>query len=120
MSLLYIINQIYRQYFMLFYFHLFLCFSRSVLTGLLGYTFLFTHRWEYLFLFIGVSGIGWGFLLRWLSRRHASKIHYQLLDSSPKHEPSNDNNNNNNNSSSKPPSFFDVPWRSLMKQGPVL
>ncbi|XP_019858714.1 PREDICTED: probable anion transporter 6, chloroplastic [Amphimedon queenslandica] len=81
--------------------------------------FLFSHGWEYMFLLIGVSGIGWGLLLRWLSRRHTSKIHYQLLDSSSKQELS-DDNNNNNNGSSKPPSFFDVPWRSLMKQGSVL
>ena len=68
--------------------------------------------------------MGWGLLIRWLSRRHASKIHYQLLDSSPKHELSNNNNNNNNNnnisSSSKGLSLFDVPWRSLMKERPIL
>ncbi|XP_019860184.1 PREDICTED: solute carrier family 17 member 9-like, partial [Amphimedon queenslandica] len=100
----------------------------SVLTGLLGYTFLFSHGWEYMFLLIGVSGIGWGLLLRWLSRRHTSKMHYQLLDSSPKQELS---NNGTSSGSSKtinvsysqrkePPTCVDMPWRSLIRQGPVL
>ena len=90
-------------------------YTRSVLSGLLGYAFLFHNGWEYVFLTVGLSGLAWTLSIRWLSRKRKQKMHYILLNGDSK-----EHRTINVNIEKPTPTCVDVPWKLLLRQAPVL
>ncbi len=88
-----------------------------MLCGVLGYLFVFNDGWEYMLLVIGLLGLVWAVLLKWLSEAHDKKVFYRLLD---------DKNKNINESAisadlrKREATCLDIPWKLLLKQGPIL
>lgn len=92
----------------------------SVACGLLVQVFLFYQGWEYMFLCTGTFGLIWSIVLRCLSHKQKRKMHYQLLDSSTSASSTAKSKSIKVNLEKKEVSCVEVPWKSLVKQPPIL
>ena len=91
-----------------------------MLCGVLGYLFVFQDGWEYLLLTVGLLGLVWSILLKWLSEAHEKKVFYRLLD--VEYDKSNRNINEAISADLRKgeASCVEIPWKLLLKQGPIL
>ncbi len=82
---------------------------------MLGAIFLFNSGWEYVFLLIGLSGLGWTYIVRRLVRNHQSQLRYKLLE--------NGEMKDHRSVHTKQTTDIDcdkVPWKLLLKQTPIM
>ena len=83
-----------------------------IVSGILGSIFLFNTGWEYVFLLIGLLGLGWTLLVRCLVKRHQNQLRYKLLE----------NGDLRDHRHAKPSGVGcdEVPWKLLLTQTPIM
>ena len=98
----------------------------SVLCGLLGYLFLFRDGWEFLILTVGFLGLFWTLGLKWMSDAYGKKLLYKLVEGGGHSGGVEGGVRGTSNETiivdiqKREATCVEVPWRQLLKQGPIL
>lgn len=85
-----------------------------MLSGVLGSIFLFNSGWEYVFLLVGIAGLGWCFVEHRLVKSQQQQTKYKLLENGDLKD------HRSTNSKKADPGCADVPWKLLLTQTPIM
>lgn len=69
---------------------------------------------------VGLSGITWSFVFKWMSDSHEKKVFYRLLDGRYQKNSTDINEAISADLEKLESTCVEVPWRVLLRQAPIL